>query len=65
MGGGRNAKAPLTHPGRVALGVRIINPRKLLAQEQELYVLAQSQDRVNKERAMRRRQLKGLWQRLK
>jgi transposase len=38
---------------------------KLLAQDQELYVLAQSQDRVNKERAMRRRQLKGLWQRLK
>ncbi len=37
---------------------------KLLAQEQEIYVLAQSQDRVNKERAMRRRQLKGLWQRL-
>ena len=26
---------------------------------------AQSQDRVNKERAMRRRQLKGLWKRLK
>ncbi len=38
---------------------------KLLAQGQELYVLAESQDRVNKERAMRRRQLKGLWQRLK
>ena len=38
---------------------------KLLPQEQELYVLAQSQDRVNKERSMRRRQLKGLWQRLK
>src|SRR5512137_856935 len=38
---------------------------KLLAQEQELYVLAESKDRVNKERAMRRRQLKGLWQRLK
>jgi transposase len=38
---------------------------KLLADGQELYVLAQSQDRVNKERAMRRRQLKGLWQRLK
>ena len=37
---------------------------KLLAQEQELYVLAQSQDRVSKERAMRRRQLKGLWKRL-
>jgi len=37
---------------------------KLLVEGQELYVLAQSQDRVNKERAMRRRQLKGLWQRL-
>lgn len=37
---------------------------KLLAQEQELYVLAESKDRVSKERAMRRRQLKGLWQRL-
>jgi transposase len=38
---------------------------KLLVEGQELYVLAESQDRVNKERAMRRRQLKGLWQRLK
>jgi transposase len=38
---------------------------KLLPQEQELYVLAQSNDRVNKERAMRRRQLKGLIKRLK
>ena len=38
---------------------------KLLPQEQELYVLAQSTDRVNKERAMRRRQLKGLVKRLK
>jgi len=38
---------------------------KLLPEGQELYVLAQSQDRVNKERAMRRRQLKGLWPRLK
>jgi hypothetical protein len=37
---------------------------KLLPQEGELYVLAQSQDRVNKERAMRRRQLKKLWKRL-
>jgi transposase len=37
---------------------------KLLPQEQELYVLAESKDRVCKERAMRRRQLKGLWQRL-
>jgi transposase len=38
---------------------------KLLPQEKELYVLARSTDRVNKERAMRRRQLKGLIQRLK
>ncbi|MBI3851382.1 MAG: IS1634 family transposase [Verrucomicrobia bacterium] len=37
---------------------------KLLAEGEELYVLAESQDRVNKERAMRRRQLKGLWKRL-
>ena len=37
---------------------------KLLPQEKELYVLAQSNDRVNKERAMRRRQLKGLVKRL-
>lgn len=38
---------------------------KLLAQEGEVYVLAQSTDRVQKERAIRRRQLKKLWQRLK
>ena len=38
---------------------------KLLAQEGELYVLAESRDRVNKERSMRRRQLKGLVKRLK
>jgi transposase len=37
---------------------------KLLAEGAELYVLAESKDRVNKERAMRRRQLKGLWKRL-
>jgi len=37
---------------------------KLLPQEGELYVLAQSRDRVNKERAMRLRQLRGLWKRL-
>lgn len=38
---------------------------KLLAQEQELYVFAESRDRIAKERSMRRRQLKWLWQRLK
>jgi transposase len=37
---------------------------KLLPQAGELYVLAQSRDRVNKERSMRRRQLKALCQRL-
>ena len=38
---------------------------KLLEHENELYVFAQSHDRINKERSMRRRQLKGLWARLK
>jgi hypothetical protein len=37
---------------------------KLLAEDGELYVFAQSLDRVTKERAMRRRQLKRLWTRL-
>jgi len=38
---------------------------KLLAEDGELYVFAQSSDRVTKERAMRRRQLKWLWKRLR
>jgi len=38
---------------------------KLLAQEQELYVLANSHQRIDKERAMRRRQLRALLKRLK
>lgn len=38
---------------------------KLLPQEGELYVLAHSVDRASKERAIRRRQLKWLWRRLK
>src|SRR5438132_5598240 len=38
---------------------------KLLPQDQDLYVLAQSRTRIHKERAMRRRQLKRLWARLK
>lgn len=37
---------------------------KLLAQEQDVYVFVQSQARVGKERSMRRRRLKRLWQRL-
>jgi transposase len=38
---------------------------KVLPKEDELYLFAQSRDRLNKERAMRRRQLKALWMRLK
>jgi Transposase DDE domain len=37
---------------------------KLLAEEGELYVFAKSDDRVAKERAMRRRRMKWLWKRL-
>ena len=37
---------------------------KLLSQSDELYVLARSTGRTEKERAMRRRRLKKLWQRL-
>jgi DDE family transposase len=37
---------------------------KLLEQDAELYVYAASADRVGKERAMRKRQLKWLWKRL-
>jgi transposase len=45
---------------QVRTGVRV----KLLPQEGEVYVLAHSQARTAKERAMRQRQLKRLWQRL-
>jgi transposase len=38
---------------------------KLLPRDGELYVFAQSADRIAKERAMRKRQLKRLWARLK
>jgi hypothetical protein len=38
---------------------------KLLAEDGELYVFAESVDRVSKERAMRKRQLKWLWKRLR
>lgn len=57
----RHEQAFLAQPWQaVRPGVQV----KLLAQEGELLVLAESQDRVNKERSMRRRQLKGLWKRL-
>jgi len=38
---------------------------KLLKEDGELYVLVESEDRVSKERSMRRRKLKKLWARLK
>src|SRR6202453_1018855 len=38
---------------------------KLLKQDDDLYVFAQNADRISKERAMRRRQIKWLWARLK
>ena len=58
----RDEQAFLEQPWQaVREGVQV----KLLEQEGELLVLARSKDRVNKERSMRRRQLKGLWQRLK
>jgi len=46
-------------------GVREGVEVKLLNEGKEVYVLARSRDRMGKERAMRRRQLKGLWKRLK
>ena len=55
-------KALLEQPWQVVReGVAV----KLLPQDEELYVLAQSNARVDKERAMRRRQLRGLIKRLK
>jgi transposase len=55
-------KALLEQPWQaVRDGVQV----KLLSEEGELYVLAESKDRVNKERSMRRRQLKGLVKRFK
>lgn len=57
----RLEKALLDEPWHAARpGVQV----KLLAQDGELYVLAESRDRVAKERSMRRRQLKWLWVRL-
>jgi hypothetical protein len=58
----RLEKDLLGKPWRAARpGVQV----KLLPQDNELYVFAESADRVAKERAMRQRQLKRLWARLK
>src|SRR6185437_3278580 len=57
----RLEKALLTKPWRQAReGVKV----KLLPEDGELYVFAQSADRIAKERSMRRRQLNWLWARL-
>ena len=57
----RLEKALLAKPWQAARpGVQV----KLLAQDDELYVFAESRDRIAKERSMRRRQLKWLWARL-
>ena len=63
-------KGRLTRPARRGLSTSPDDARpgvqvKLLPQDGELYVFAQSTDRVAKERAIRRRQLKWLWGRLK
>ena len=58
----RLEKQLLTKPWQKArAGVQV----KLLAEDDELYVYAESVDRVSKERAMRKRQLKWLWKRLR
>ena len=58
----RLERALLDKPWQAARpGVQV----KLLPQDDELYVFAESRDRVAKERSMRRRQLKVLWARLK
>jgi hypothetical protein len=57
----RLEKSLVTKPWRQArTGVKV----KLLPEDQELYVFAESQDRIAKERSMRRRKLKWLWARL-
>jgi hypothetical protein len=50
---------------RQGVDVKLLPHPSTSAQDQELYVLAQSHARIHKERAMRRRKLKWLWARLK
>ncbi len=58
----RLEKDLVTQPWKdVRPGVQV----KLLPQDGEVYVFAQSHDRIAKERAMRKRQIKGLWARFK
>src|ERR1700719_4264512 len=68
VAGGRVVQRHVLYLGEINDTQELARPGvqvKLLAQEGELYVLAQSRDRVAKERAMRRRQLKRLWARLR
>ena len=62
---GRLSKLEKALLGRPWQAVREGVDVKLLPQEQEMYVLAQSHARITKERGMRRRRLKWLWARLK
>jgi transposase len=50
---------------REGVDVKLLPHPSTSAQDQELYVLAQSRARIHKERAMRRRKFKWLWARLK
>ena len=57
----RLEKQLLMLPWQARAGIAV----KLLAQDGELYVFTESVERVSKERAIRRRQLKWLWKRLR
>ena len=61
---GRLTKLEKSFLGQPWQAVRPCVDVKLLAEEGELYVLVHSESRVLKERSMRRRRLKKLWQRL-
>ena len=66
---GRHAPGKAEHLGKAFLAQPWEKAResvevKLLAQGDELYILAKSTGRMHKERAMRQRRLKRLWKRL-
>ena len=61
---GRLTKLERAFAGKPWREVRESVQVKLLAEDGELYILAQSRPRILKERGMRRRRLKKLWRRL-
>ena len=61
---GRLTKLEKSFLGQPWQAVRPCVEVKLLAEQGELYILVHSESRVLKERSMRRRRLKKLWQRL-